>query len=116
VRCEDLAEVLAGTAGWGELADRRAQRHVEGCLRCQAELAQYRRLLKALRTLRTEVLPSPPGLVGEVLAALEEVGERNLVRSVVLGRRVAYVGGFAVAAVAAGAAGALVLASRRRAA
>ncbi len=113
MRCDELSETLAGRAGAGELSDLRAQRHIEGCLRCQAELAQYRKLVKALRALRTEVLPPAPGLVDEVLAALEDLGERNPVRSVLLGRRVAYVGGFAVAA-AAGAAGALVLVNRRR--
>ena len=53
MRCDDIGEVLAG--------DRRRRRsrsttppasHVEQCLRCQAELVQYRKLLRALRTLR----------------------------------------------------------------
>ncbi len=103
MRCEDLADALAGVAEGGELRDRRSRRHVEGCLRCQAELAQHRKLLKALRTLRTEVLVPAPGLVAEVLASLEEAGERHAVRSLLAGRRVAYVGGVAVASAAAAA-------------
>ena len=38
-----------------------ARRHVERCLRCQAELVQYRKLLRALQRLRTEVLDPAPG-------------------------------------------------------
>ena len=38
------------------------------CLRCQAELVQYRKLLRALHDLRTEVLEPAPGLLAEVLA------------------------------------------------
>ena len=101
MRCEDLADALASLAEGGELRDRRARRHVEGCLRCQAELAQHRKLLKALRILRTEVLTPAPGLVGEVLASLEEAAEGHAVRSLLEGRRVAYPGGIAVARAAA---------------
>jgi hypothetical protein len=112
MRCEELADLLAAT-GEGELLDARTRRHAESCLRCQAELAQYRKLLRALRALRTEVLAPAPGLVDGVLAALEEVGERHAIRSLLQGRRVAYVGGIAAVATAAGA-GAIVLASRSR--
>ena len=111
MRCDDLAELLsaAGSEG-GDLDDRRARRHVGSCLRCQAELAQYRRLVRALATLRTDVVAAP-GLVDDVLAVLEDAGERSAMRALLRGRRVAYVGGLA----AAGAAGAaLVLASRAR--
>jgi hypothetical protein len=116
VRCEDLADALAGVAEGGQLRDRRARKHVESCLRCQAELAQHRKLLKALRTLRTEVLAPAPGLVSEVLASLEEAAEGHAVRSLLAGRRVAYLGGIAVAsaAAAAGLGVALVLANRSR--
>jgi hypothetical protein len=86
---------------------------VESCLRCQAELAQYRKLLRALRALRTEVLRPAPGLVSEVLASLEEAGERHAVRGLLHGRTVVYVGGLAVATAAAAGAGAVVYAARR---
>jgi len=111
VRCDDLAELLAASDGQVEMADRRARRHVETCLRCQAELAQYRRLARALRLLRTEVLALPPGLVDDVLATIEEAGDRRALRALLSGRRAAYVGGLAVTA-AAGAGAALVLARR----
>jgi hypothetical protein len=112
VRCEELTDLLAA-AGDEDVLDLRTGAHVDGCLRCQAELAQYRKLLRALRTLRTEVLAPAPGLVSDILVAIEQAGERRAVRSVLQGRRVAYVGGIAVASVAAGGA-ALVLASRSR--
>ena len=82
--------------------------HVERCLRCQAELVQYRKLLRALHGLRDEVLEPAPGLLAEILAALEAAGERQRSRGSLLGRTVAYLGGIA-AATAAGAAGAIVL-------
>ena len=92
--------------------DWRWRRHVETCLRCQAELARYRKLARALHTLRTEMFDPGPGLVSEVIASLEDAGERHLLRSLLSGNKAAYVGGIAVAT--AGAAGALVIASRSR--
>jgi hypothetical protein len=113
VRCEDLTEALAATAeGDGHLG-RSERRHVERCLRCQAEVVQYRKLLRTMRALRTEVLEPAPGLLADILANLEEAGERHAIRSALSGRRIAYLGGLA-AATAAGAAGAIVFASRTR--
>jgi len=108
VQCEDIAEDLAAAAE-GDTLLGRSQR----CLRCQAEVVQYRRLLRAMRSLRTEVLEPAPGLLADILANLEGAGERHAVRSLLSGRRVAYLGGLA-AATAAGAAGAIVFATRTR--
>lgn len=115
MQCEELTDLLAGSADHpaGVINDARARRHVEGCLRCQAELAQYRKLLRALHNLRTEVLAPAPGLVADVFAQLEAAGERHAVRSLVRGRKMAYAGGLAVAATAAGAGAAYVLVARR---
>jgi len=113
VRCEDLDGCLAGAADGSLDLDGAARRHVEQCLRCQAELVQYRKVLRALRSLRTDRLEPAPGLLPEILATIEEAGERRALRSLVSGRRVAYLGGLA-AATAAGAAGAIVLGSRNR--
>ena len=107
------ASADAGSAAPSVITDERARKHVEGCLRCQAELAQYRKLLRALHNLRTEVLTPAPGLIADVFAHLEEAGERHAVRSLVRGRRMAYAGGLAVAATAAGAGAAYVLVARR---
>ena len=113
VRCEDVADGLAATADGLVPLGRTQRRHVERCLRCQAEMVQYRKLLRAMRSLRTEVLEPAPGLLADVLATIESAGERHAIRSMLSGRRVAYLGGLA-AATAAGAAGAIVYASRTR--
>ena len=63
--------------------------------------------------LRTEVLEPAPGLLPEILASLEAAGERHALRSMLTGRRLAYAGGIA-AATAAGAAGAILFATRTR--
>ena len=82
-------------------------------LREQAELAQYRKLIRVLRTLRDDALVPSESVVEEVLAYLEDATERHAIRSIHSGRRGAYLGGLA-AATAAGAAGAIVLVSRSR--
>jgi hypothetical protein len=111
MRCDELTEHLAA-AGGAVLDDAPARLHVEGCLRCQAEVAQYRKLARALRTLRTEVLTPAPGLVSDVLRSIEQATTRQAKRSILQTRKAAYVGGIAVASMAAGGA-ALVLRSRR---
>ena len=113
MRCDHVVDLLPAAAdGTGTLgADARA--HVEVCLRCQAEVVQYRKLLRSLRALRTDVLEPAPGLLADVLARLEESGERRALRALIRGHKVAYLGGLA-AATAAGAAGAIVLRSRAK--
>ena len=110
-QCHAVAEELSSAASDGAALSPATRRHVESCLRCQADLVQYRRLLRTLRSLRTEVLEPAPGLLPEILATIEEAGERHAIRAALHGRRAAYIGGIA-AATAAGAAGAIVLASR----
>ena len=113
VSCDDVADALPGIVDGLEVAEIEVQRHVAACLRCQAELVQYRRVLRAMRAMRTEVLEPAPGIVAEILANLEEAGERRAIRSLISGHRAAYLGGLA-AATAAGAAGAIVFANRAR--
>jgi anti-sigma factor RsiW len=113
ITCESVASSLPGIVDGATVADFETRRHVETCLRCQAELAQYRKVLRALRHLRVEVLEPAPGLVSDILASLGEAGERRAMRNLLTGRRAAYVGGIA-AATAAGAAGAIVFATRAR--
>ena len=113
MRCDDVAVRLADAAGGLDALSAPDRLHVESCLRCQAEVVHYRKLLRALHALRTEVLEPAPGLLADLLEALEEAGERRAIRSVLNGRRVAYVGGIA-AATAAAAGGAIVIAGRAR--
>ena len=113
MRCDNLAADLSAAADGSALlgADERA--HVETCLRCQAELVQYRRILKAMRTMRTEVLEPAPGLLADILAGVSAKGERRAISSLISGHKTAYIGGLA-AAVTAGATGAIVFAARTR--
>ncbi len=113
MQCDEVSSLLPQIVDGDSVADRRVQRHVESCLRCQAELVQYRKLLKALHQLRTQVLEPAPGLLTDILASLEAAGERRAMRSLLNGRTAAYAGGIAATA-AAGAVGALLLAHRAR--
>ena len=113
MRCEQVADRLPAAAEGLEALDPAARRHVEHCLRCQADAVQYRKLLRAMRALRTEVLVPAPGLVPEILATLSEEAERQAVRSLLRGHRAAYVVGLGAATAAAGA-GAVLLTIRNR--
>ena len=93
MRCEELADDLAAAADGSVLLGRNERRHVERCLRCQAELVQYRKVLRAMRAMRTEVLEPAPGLLADILANLEAAGERRAIRSMIQGHRAAYLGG-----------------------
>jgi hypothetical protein len=106
---DDLSAVAHGSA----VLDDASRHHVEHCLHCQAELVQHRKLLRALASLRHELLLPAPGLLSEVLAAVEVAGERTALRAILSGRRAAYLSGLA-AATAAGAAGAIVIATRAK--
>lgn len=114
MQCDRVADRLSQIVDGVERAAPDVRAHVESCLRCQAELVQYRKLLKALRQLRTDFLEPAPGTVTAILAQLEAAGERGAMRSLLTGHRAAYLGGIAAATAAAGAAGAIVLASRGR--
>jgi hypothetical protein len=114
ITCAQVADALPAIVDGFEVAALDLRRHVDACLRCQAELAQYRKVLKALHQLRTEVLEPAPGLITDILVNLEAAGERRAMRFLLTGRRAAYVGGIAGGIAAAGAAGAIVLASRAR--
>ncbi len=111
--CSTVADALPGIVEGATVADPAIRRHVETCLRCQAELAQYRKVLRALHQLRTEVIEPAPGLLPDILSSIGAASERRAMRFLLTGRRAAYVGGIA-AATAAGAAGAIVLATRAR--
>lgn len=87
-----------------------ADEHVAGCLRCQAELSAYRRLLGHLKAMRSDEVVPPEGALTELLRALAEQRPPASTWAV----RAAYVGGITVATAAAGAAGVLVWMSRRR--
>jgi hypothetical protein len=113
VICDSVSELLPQLMDTKQEADGRVLAHVDGCLRCQAEMVQYRKLLRALHQLRTEVIEPSPGLIADVLAHVAAAGERRAVRSLLTGRNAAYAGGIA-AATAATAVGAMIFANRAR--
>lgn len=111
--CETVSIQLAEVADGEICLAIETGRHVEGCLRCQAELAQYRKLLRALTALRGHHLFVDDTLLDEVLEVLRPVAPvHRLHRLNYRSKKVAYIGGFAAAATAGAAAGAIVIASR----
>ena len=77
VQCDDVARILPEAVDSGAAVELSVQRHIETCLRCQAELARYRKMLRGLQLLRTRYLEPAPGLLAQTLAAIEEAGERR---------------------------------------
>lgn len=102
--CDDLVDVLAGAAEVALGAD--ASAHVARCLRCQAELAAYRRLGRSLATVRDRPVEVDDMLAPDILMALD-VDDDRLVRRVP-GYAAATLGGLAAAA------GVIALATRQR--
>ena len=107
MRCEALSELLAEAAEGRPVQGRAARSHVEHCLRCQADLAQYRRLHRGLRSLADRRVTTPGDWVEEVLAALDEQSAGSTAGRAL--RRAAVLGG-----TAAGAASVIVLSTRSR--
>lgn len=111
MQCDDVSDLPAWAFGEPEEIDEITREHLETCLRCQAEVVQYRRLSRGMRSLRHfEVVPAAD-LDEQIFSVLDHP---ELLPSVHRpSRRTAYLSGLA-AATAAGAAGALVIASRAR--
>lgn len=116
MRCDDVALLLPEAVDGDTPVALPVQRHVESCLRCQAELARYRRMLRGLQLLRTQYLEPVPGVLSQTLAAIGEASEQRAIRSLLSGRRMAYVGavGGALAAATATTAAAVLLARAKR--
>lgn len=73
VSCDAVSAELPLVVDGSRRPSRAMAEHIQSCLACQAELAGYRRLLRALRSLRDEpVLFPSPELIGETLTALSE--------------------------------------------
>ncbi len=114
--CDVVADELAAAGGRTAMLAPSVRRHVDQCLRCQAEAAQQRKLARAFEGLGQDVLVPPAGLVDEVLLALDEAEREARVLDHVRHHRAAYLGGLAAGvASVAGVAGAIVLARSRRA-
>lgn len=109
MRCEDAASTVTALAdGAGPTDSRDGAHHVEHCLRCQAELAQHRKVRRALSQFGGVPVAVPEDLVEQVLDTVAREGNVGALRWVVHRHRAAAV----AAATAATAAGAFVIASR----
>ena len=114
MQCDDVARQLPAAVEHGVAVDSDVQSHIETCLRCQAEVARYRKMLRGLHLLRTRFLEPAPGLLAQTLAAIEAEGERQARRAILSGHRLAYASAIGGAVVAASAAGVVVVVHRSR--
>ena len=103
--CDEVADLLPALAEPRAVADERIAGHLGWCLRCQARVAQYRRIRRAANELRHHTLPIRIGAVATVLDAVAH----DRVRVVRGGRRA-----WGAVALAASAAGAVVIGARAR--
>ena len=113
MRCDEITPLLPGLVD-GDPVSFEVQRHIDSCLRCQAELARYRRLLRTLALLRTRYAEPAPGLLGDTLVAITDAAEQGARRTLLSGRTLAYAGAIGGSALAAGATAAVLIARSRR--
>jgi hypothetical protein len=97
--CAQVARAIEGQLDSGGEPPAELLTHIEQCLRCQAELARHRKLLRLLSQLRDEIIPLPEGLLAGVLAAVGEAAERRAMRAALGRHSLAYVGGVGAALV-----------------
>jgi anti-sigma factor RsiW len=69
--CEHVARFLPAYVAEEETLDSRTLAHVAECLRCQAEIARYRRMLRTLHGLRLDREAAPASLLSSVIAGLD---------------------------------------------
>ena len=62
-QCDEIAVLLPDAVDAAEPVALPVRRHIESCLRCQAELARYRRMLRGLQLLRTQYFEPTPGVL-----------------------------------------------------
>ena len=82
MRYEDVADLLPGLVDGTVEVDQGTRSFIESDLRCQAELARYRRLIRSLGALRTAYLEPAPGSLAQTLNSLAAEGERRVARSI----------------------------------
>lgn len=112
--CDRLANLIVDLADEPGLLSTTDAEHVGQCLRCQAEMARFRRLDRALAELRNLPVDADPAVLEGIVQRLDSAVERRE-RQRIASRRAASIVGVA-AATAAGVGGVLVLATRRRSA
>ena len=112
MRCDEVAALLPGLVDGVDESNLAVERHVEYV---PAVPGRPRALPQAAAHARAPAHPlrrAHPGLLGDTLAALSDATERNAMRTIVTGRRLAYAG--AIGGTVATAATALLIARSRR--
>ncbi|MDE0700148.1 MAG: hypothetical protein F4Y27_07035 [Acidimicrobiaceae bacterium] len=104
VACRDLVDELVSTDE--SLLSLPTRVHVAECLRCQAELASYRRLRRMMRTLANAPIDLDPMLEHDIRDLLDQLDQTSARR--IPARAAATLGGIAAAA------GVIALAKRQR--
>ncbi len=104
--CNAVARFLPAYVAGEETLDPETLAHVSECLRCQADIARYRRMLRTLQALKLDREAVPAGVFGGIMAGLDQPPAAR--RAWVL------VAGIATAAGAMAATGVVVWAGRRR--
>lgn len=112
MNCTDLDQWLPSVAD--DDLPVAAQTHVDACLRCQAEVARFRRLRRVTLSLSTFQLTPPDELLADVLAGLSSGTNRLAERARAGRRRAAYAWGISAATISAGVGVALVVIRSRR--
>lgn len=107
--CAEISLMLAATVEPADILPPKAARHVEQCLSCQAILVRHRRIRRMMLAMADVAVVSHGDEVERLLEQFRP--EATVHRIHETSRRKAYISGIAAAATA-GAAGAIVIASR----
>jgi hypothetical protein len=83
--CETVERFLPAYVAGEETLDAPTLAHVAECLRCQAEIARYRRMLRTLHGLRLDREVAPANLLSSVLSRLDQPQGTGRGRVVVAG-------------------------------
>ncbi len=79
--CREAEGAIVTIAAGEPEVDHAAARHIGTCLRCQAEVAAYRRVMAVMRAMRDYHFPGPDAAVGEVSRPVRPVRPVRSVRS-----------------------------------
>ena len=77
MQCERYRRQVRAMARSETAGHTTVQQHVAGCLRCQAEMARERLMVRRLRTIRRDS-SVPGGLLERILASVDEAGQREI--------------------------------------
>ncbi len=106
MRCEDVESQLVEIVDTPDGASPLVDHHLKSCLRCQAEVAKYRKLRRVSLSLKSRVLVPDDDLLPSILDAVRPPATVHRIHK--KSRKAVYAGGIVVSA----AAGALVVATR----